>query len=218
MNSLVRPLKKLYRCLLDLREEQRLIRLGQPTPVLVDRCELPLLLNILNLRGEGVEIGVQRATFSSMILETWGGARLHSVDPWRSFDDPSYVDKANAPDSVQETIFQTAKQRLAKFGDRSVMVRATSAEAAPGFAEDSLDFVYIDAQHHYEAVREDLELWHPKVRPGGILAGHDYLDGMVGGDLFGVKKAVDEFAATHGLKVWVTLEKEYATWICRLPE
>lgn len=217
MNSVLRPIRKFYRSILDIREEQRLIRLSHTPPVLVTREELPLLLNILNLRGEGVEIGVQRATFSSLLLDNWAGARLHSVDPWRSFEDPSYVDKANAADSVQAAIYETARQRLARYGDRSAIVRATSAEAAPGFADRSLDFVYIDAQHHYEAVREDIALWLPKLRSGGILAGHDYLDGMVAGDLFGVKRAVDEFAAAHGLPVWVTLEKEYATWICRIP-
>ncbi|MBL9152217.1 MAG: class I SAM-dependent methyltransferase [Verrucomicrobiales bacterium] len=217
MTSLLRPLRKLYRSLLDSREELRLHRLSQPTPVLVDREELPLLLNVLNLRGEGVEIGVQRATFSSRLLDGWAGARLHSVDPWRTFDDPAYVDKANAAQEVQDAIYETARQRLARFGERSAIIRATSAEAAPRFADRSLDFVYIDAQHHYEAVCEDIALWHPKLKPGGILAGHDYLDGVVAGDLFGVKRAVDEFAAAAGLPVWVTLEKEYATWICRIP-
>lgn len=217
MTSLLRPLRKLYRSLLDIREEHRLHRLSRPTPVLIDREELPLLLNVLNLRGEGVEIGVQRATFSSRLLDAWAGARLHSVDPWRTFDDPAYVDKANAAQEVQDGIYETARQRLARFGERSAIIRATSAEAAPRFADRSLDFVYIDAQHHYEAVREDIALWHPKVKPGGILAGHDYLDGLVAGDLFGVKQAVDEFAAAAGLPVWVTLEKEYATWICRIP-
>jgi len=215
MSRLLRVLQKAYGALLEIPEELRLARFAADPPLLRLREELPLLLNVLNLRGEGVEIGVQRATFSTVLLEAWGGARLHCVDPWRSFEDPAYVDKANADAAKQEAIFQTARGRLAAFGERAEIHRATSAEAAPSFADGSLDFVYIDAQHHYEAVCEDLALWFPKLRPGGLFAGHDYLDGLVDGDLFGVKRAVDEFAEGQGLRVSVTLERDYPSWFCR---
>lgn len=208
----VAALQKLYRTFLQTREELQIQRLSQPQPALITREELPLLLNIRNLRGEGAEIGVQRATFSRHLLEHWGGARLYSIDPWRQFDDPDYIDKANTTDNIHESHFQLAANRVAPFGDRSNLIRKPSAEAAPDFADESLDFVYIDAQHHYEAVMEDLELWYPKVKPGGIISGHDYLDGEVNGDLFGVKRAVDEFASTHGLTIGVTLERDYPSW------
>ena len=58
-----------------------------------------------------------------------------------------------------------------------------------------MDFVYIDARHDYESVLEDLNAWFHKVKPGGILAGHDYADGMLPQGDFGVKSAVDEFFA-----------------------
>ena len=215
MSRLLTVLQKAYGTFLEIPEELRLARLGGDPPLLRCREELPLLLNVLNLRGEGVEIGVQRATFSSVLLGSWGGARLHCVDPWRSFEDPAYVDKANADAEKQQAIYETARGRLAAFGDRAAIHRATSAEAAPNFADESLDFVYIDAQHHYEAVCEDLALWFPKLRAGGLFAGHDYLDGLVDGDLFGVKRAVDEFAVGQRLRVGVTLEKEYPSWYFR---
>lgn len=213
----IHALRRLYRTALDLREEARLARLTQDLPVLIQREELPQWLNVINLRGQGVEIGVQRATFSTILLDHWHGACLHSVDPWRNFDDPEYVDHANAPDDTHERYFRTASDRLARFGNRSQIHRLTSAEAAPQFEDNSLDFVYIDAQHHYEAVIEDLTLWAPKVRPGGVIAGHDYLDGEIGGNRFGVKQAVDEFAANLNLKIGATLEAEFPTWFCRLP-
>ena len=50
----------------------------------------------------------------------------------------------------------------------------TSLKAAQRFADDSLAFVFIDADHSYAAVRADIAAWLPNVRPGGILAGHDY--------------------------------------------
>lgn len=70
-------------------------------------------------------------------------------------------------------------------------IRKTSLEAASLFKDESLDFVFIDASHEYEDVKNDIKTWLPKVKTGGFLAGHDYYVGEY--DYFpGVKKAVDE--------------------------
>jgi hypothetical protein len=71
--------------------------------------------------------------------------------------------------------------------------RCTSLTAAKMFDADSLDFVFIDAEHTPEAVAHDLAAWWPKVRPGGLLAGHDYTN------FPGVALAVDQFVARHAL-------------------
>ncbi len=76
----------------------------------------------------------------------------------------------------------------------------------------SLDFAYIDAQHHFEAIREDIELWYPKIGRGGILSGHDFLDGYTAGCLFGVESAVTEFASRSGLKVRLSGERIHPSW------
>jgi hypothetical protein len=85
-----------------------------------------------------------------------------------------------------------------------------------------MDFVYIDARHDYESVKEDLHAWFDKVRPGGILAGHDYADGiLVQGD-FGVKTAVDEFFAERGIPVHITEGPSpvemFPSWVVVIPE
>lgn len=67
-------------------------------------------------------------------------------------------------------------------------IRKTSKEAALLYPDESLDIVFIDADHSYESVVQDIELWLPKVKIGGILAGHDYGNGYHPG----VKQAVDE--------------------------
>lgn len=212
MSSLLHPLRKAYRALLDLRDEAVLARLAQPRPVLRVREEFPLWLNLLNLRAKGVEIGVQRGTFSTVLLSHWAGQHLTCIDPWRSFDPASYHDTANVEQARQDANFETTRQRISPFGERASQLRKTSAEAAADFAEASLDFAYIDAQHHYGAVVEDIALWWPKVRSGGVLAGHDYLDGIVRGTDFGVKRAVDEFAQAQGLPVIASLEMDYPSW------
>lgn len=53
-------------------------------------------------------------------------------------------------------------------------VRMLSLDAAKTYADESLDFVYIDADHTYEALKEDIAAWLPKVKQGGVLGGHDY--------------------------------------------
>jgi hypothetical protein len=69
-------------------------------------------------------------------------------------------------------------------------IRARSLEAASLFRDNSLDFVFIDASHEYEDVKKDIQTWLPKIKKGGVLAGHDY---YLGYDYFpGVKKAVNE--------------------------
>ncbi len=98
-----------------------------------------------------------------------------------------------------ETNYNETKKRLAPYGARSDIWRLTSVERREaGSPTDSMDFVYIDARHDYESVLEDLNAWFDKVKPGGIFAGHDYVDGMLAQGDFGVKSAVDEFFAESG--------------------
>jgi predicted O-methyltransferase YrrM len=66
-------------------------------------------------------------------------------------------------------------------------IRGLSSEAVSQFEDESLDVVFIDLTHTYESVKEDIGLWLPKVKSGGILSGHDYEDSWPG-----VVKAVDE--------------------------
>jgi hypothetical protein len=69
-------------------------------------------------------------------------------------------------------------------------IRSRSLKAAEQFENESLDFVFIDASHEYEDVKKDIQTWLPKIKKGGVLAGHDY---YLGYDYFpGVKKAVNE--------------------------
>lgn len=192
------------------------IELVTPFQRVRTRNDLPLLLNALGCKGEGVEIGVQTGYYSHILLKRSQLSKVHSVDPWKSFASKDYVDIANMPARVQQVIYHFAKWLLSFHGSRSQIVRRTSAEAAPMFADNSLDFIYIDANHAYEAVREDLHLWWPKLRKGGIFAGHDFFDGHVSTGLFGVKKAVEEFAQTRHLAIHVTKDM-WPTWYTQKP-
>jgi FkbM family methyltransferase len=185
---------------------------------LTTRNELPLVLNARGLYGCGVEIGVQRALYSAHLLASWKGSHLISVDPWSEAPSKDYIDIANVAQADHDRIYDEACRRLAPFGARSTIWRQTSTEAAGRVPHHSLDFVYIDARHDYASVIEDLEAWFDKVRPGGILAGHDYIDGMLPAGEFGVKSAVDEFFSKRGIAVYATSnDGPFISWMVEIP-
>ena len=194
---------------------KNLLRTTYPfgVPFIINRLELPFILNRRGLLGEGVEVGVQYGFFSEHILKNWTGRRLYSVDLWKAFPKERYKDISNVSQEEQDRIYDEARARLAPFGERSKIMRLPSLEAVKEFKNGQMDFVYIDAMHTYEDVLEDLQAWHPKVHPGGILCGHDYLNGEIEGSVYGVKRAVDEFAARHGYRVRVSLgEPVFKSW------
>lgn len=184
---------------------------------LASRNEVGYWLNWLGLTGEGVEVGVLRGEFSLQILSTWEGSRLTSIDPWREFPSTEYLDVANVSQEIQQQNFEATLSRLRSFGERSRILKTTSAQAATEFPDGSLEFVYLDAQHHYEAIRDDIRIWHPKVKAGGVLGGHDYLNGTVSSSDFGVARAVDEFAAANSLKIITTKEPIFKSWFLIVP-
>jgi hypothetical protein len=173
-------------------------------------------LNWLGLNGEGVEVGVFQGEFSEHLLSTWECSRLTSIDPWREFPAAEYVDTCNFSQEVHDQNHAVTVARLARFADRSRVMKTTSADAATCFEDGSLDFVYLDAQHHYEAVRDDIALWFPKVKRGGVIGGHDYLDGRLPSGLYGVKTAVFEFVRSHNCELIITREPSWPSWFAKL--
>lgn len=155
-----------------------------------DRAHFPLLLNEWGLLEVGVEVGTCKGLFAQNLLEYWPGF-LHCVDSWAPYEE-QHDHEANYAETIH---------RLKPYQERCTIHRIASLDAVRGFDDGSLDFVYLDASHTYEAVRHDLRAWWPKVKQSGILAGDDY--GIIGeqwvdfghGRLrFGVKRAVDEWA------------------------
>jgi hypothetical protein len=136
------------------------------------RTELPRFLNDHGLTGAGAEIGVYTGTFSKTILETWKGRQLIGVDPYIKFTNEEYFDSTQ--DANQELIYAQAQAVYVPYGPRANLVRLKSLDAAPGIQDGSLDFVFIDGNHSYEASSADIAAWYPKVKSGGLFSGHDF--------------------------------------------
>lgn len=189
------------------------LRVAGPVPLLAVRSELTLLLNRRGLTGDGVEVGVKAGEFSEILLDHWRGRRLISVDPWLEQPTEIYADTDNVEQGEHDALHQVTIDRLARFGARSEVWRMTGTEAAARIPAGSLDFVYLDARHDYASVRSDVAEWFPKVKAGGLLAGHDYVDGEFDQGSFGVKRAVDEFFDHRAERVRTTLaDPPWVSW------
>ena len=178
-----------------------------------NRVDFPLLLNEWGLLEVGVEVGVCRGLHAKVILDYWPG-HLHLVDAWAKLNgyDETYDHEAN----YRETLV-----RLEEHKSRYTLHRQTSIDAAASFADSSLDFVYLDANHAYPAVKADIAAWWPKVKLGGMLAGDDYgivpeqpIDFGHGRVMFGVHRAVQEFAHEHRRNISLDI---YADWKNLIP-
>lgn len=169
-------------------------------------CELqhrnlfPEWLNANEMDGVGVEVGVFEGDYSWALSQKWRG-NLIGIDPFRNFPDEEYRDGCNrvSMDQIKEKVVKRFC-RVLNYELREM----TSLEAVLLYTDKSLTFVYIDANHRYESVKEDIAAWWPKVRHGGVLCGHDMYRRDDDGQLADVQRAVLEFAYLTQLPVWVT--------------
>lgn len=162
---------------------------------------------------KGVEVGVYRGEMSAALLEARHDLTLYMVDHWREIP-PTDAPCSQRPQSVCDDDRRRTFEATAFAIDRRHLVCAPSPLVAGGFADESLDFVFLDADHRREAVLADCRAWFDKVKPGGLLCGHDYDDDAAPWT-WGVTEAVMQFSIDYGLTF--TLGGDH-TWFIRKPE
>jgi len=147
-------------------------------PPIRKRGDLGLMLNALQLHGPAVELGVQQGKFTTELLSGWRNTSLYvQVDAWRSMQ--HYDDKANVDAETQAAKKALASKALKlavhwKFAGRGYQCHNLTSVCARRFPHEFFDFIYVDARHDRVGVLEDLSNWWPKLRKGGVIAGHDY--------------------------------------------
>jgi len=161
------------------------------------REQFPLLIDDLNLSGSGIEIGVGLAKFSKILLES-NLSTIYLLDAWKEFSELDYKDSSNRPQKEQDDKYDYVVKEMSKYGDRVKIIRKDCREAVLEFNDNFFDYIYIDANHEYEYVKNDILSWYPKLKNGGIFSGHDYMDGTNRMGTYGVKSAVDEFCKNIG--------------------
>ncbi|WP_376696629.1 class I SAM-dependent methyltransferase [Wenzhouxiangella sp. EGI_FJ10305] len=143
-----------------IRTSEKILNNRVSRPIPCDRGRMKLA-RLLPDGGTGIELGVAAGYFSDALLRCSNLARLFSIDAW-----------ADHHDSDE---YLLAVRRLAKHGNRSVVLRMFFDDAIGLFDDETIDFVYLDAYAH--AGQENgklLDHWWRKLRPGGLFAGHDY--------------------------------------------
>jgi hypothetical protein len=170
------------------------------------------LLHFFPPGAVGAEIGVAEGRYSAAILEAAQPALLHLIDPWSHLEpgsdlhqasdflagiDPARGDgEAHAPPPFNAAGDADYARIVARFeGDPRVRLhRQYSYKAAVLFGPGHFDFVYLDGNHHYEFVLRDLEDFAARLKPGGLLFGHDYFeDAFASAEHYGVIDAVGTF-------------------------
>lgn len=185
------------------------------TPAQVRAREI--LKRIANVANPvGAEIGVFAGEMSAALLRGLPSLQLDMVDSWEgkgaSYEGDSGDWHALLTQSAQDSFKQAAIDRTSFAQDRRSIIQQRS-EAAAAASTRVYDFVFIDADHSYEGCAADIRAWAGKVRPGGLLCGHDYENERF--QKFGVTRAVDDFVKSQGLAL--ELGENYC-WFVRIPE
>lgn len=178
------------------------------------RLKFSEYLNSLNLQGVAVEIGTHRGDFAEPFLAQWKGHKLYCIDPWETLLGYEYqaqiLQEAWGTDGNRDHDRDFTINRLKKFGDRVIITPKVSTEAVESFKDNSVDFVFVDGDHSLEAVDFDVRNWWRKVKVGGILAGHDYLD--YDGWSRNIQTVVHRFAIENGIPLYVVAEEHQLPW------
>ena len=128
--------------------------------------------------------------------------QIYAVDTWEGTpEDQVHIDlirRIGGPDGMYNQF--VSHMQAGGVGEMITPMRMTSEEASKKFEDESVDFVFIDASHLYKDVKNDLKNWYPKVKRGGIIAGHDYVPGHPESDI-GVVRAVNEFFNSGALEI-----------------
>ena len=170
-----------------------------------NRYQFGALCHRLGLLGTAVELGVNRGHFAGHFLAGWGGTRYVAVDHYLPYKDMS---------EARDLDRKLAHASLIRFGDRVEWKEIDTQHALSLEPENSLDFVYVDADHTYWAVMQEIGMAWSRVRPGGMLAGHDFAPGLPD-----VVRAVKEHSDQAGVTVWLTMDAwEPWSWYCMKPE
>lgn len=200
-------------------------------PPIKTRAELGKLLSSEELTV-GVELGVQQGLFAMETLKTWHTCkRYYLVDLWAP--QAHYKDHANVGTEAQEDAMRKARLNLAPWSAKLSWVRNSTVDASK-IINSQVDYVYVDARHDYCGVTEDIQTWWKLLKPGGIMAGHDFEDvddvkkispsqdwsvcsnGSIRQGA--VRGAVNDFFRRENIQVVVTYrEHAWNTWLARKP-
>jgi len=189
-------------------------------PALPKLSSRHFLLDQMPKKSVCAEVGVHKGDFSQLILKIVKPIELHLIDPWKyeteeKYSRSWYGGATGGSQKLLDDRYQGVTKRFHKQIQAGTVTvhRLGSIEAVRQFADRSLDWVYIDGNHLYPFVLDDLTNWAQKVKPGGFITGDDY--GEVGWWEDGVTRAVDDFVKDHSQKL--ELKTRNGQFILKIP-
>ena len=205
----VHRLNKLYglspRMVPCLTGEESLPTLGEVT-----REELGILCNRFGFTS-GVEVGVRDGEFSECLIKGNPGMALTSIDPWQAYR----AGRTVVTQKEQDAIYASAVARLSKYPTVTI-VREDNLVTVTRIPDQSLDFVYLDGDHEFGQVARELVAWTPKVRPGGLMTGHDFRRSIRSSHHMQVVEAVMGFLTAYhidtGFRIRPSGRHDHPSW------
>lgn len=161
----------------------------------------------------GAEIGVQRGEFSKQILDGVNPRALHLVDAWKQQTDYG-LDPANVSEEQHLANYRYVYDMFQN--DRRVAIHRVDSIGAATILDSKgrfLDWFYLDANHSYQHVLNDLLVWSKLLLPDGCIYGHDYcINGKTIKFGFGVVEAVMQFCTDYRWKITALTEEEWSSF------
>ena len=159
-----------------------------------------------------VEIGVERGGNAEDMLSQMNIKRLYLVDDYKPYTD--YLG-GECPQDVQDWVYREMFRRVSRYFDKTVLVAQNSMFAVELFPDEFFDFIYIDGNHNYESVKQDLNAWWPKTKKCGVFSGHDFDLSGVADIRHDVTDAVIEFAKEKNLEyqTFVGDNPQFSDWV-----
>jgi hypothetical protein len=174
-----------------------------PIELPMDRRGLAVLFSELGFKS-GAEIGIERGEYSEVLLRSNPGLHLIMVDPWRPYK--GYREHVTA--EKLHGFMLKAIERTSQYN--RWVIRESSMDALNYVPDSSLDFVYIDANHDFLNTTQDIHHWERKVRPGGIVSGHDFTRRKNKDYANHVKDVVQAWTYSHGIRPWFVCRGDHS--------
>lgn len=174
---------------------------------LIMRSHSAFLIELLHGRelNRVAEIGVFKGENAFALLENLPINLYIGVDPYArypEFDDNLSVKNGVMANANLDMEYKIIRRKSLLFGGQFQILRSYSTEAAKYFDEETFDFVFIDGNHYYDYVLADIKCWLPKVKQGGIIAGHDYVKKINCGVIRAVKELLPNHKYNKKAKTW----------------
>ncbi len=147
------------------------------------------IVSIIGKNITGIEIGVFSGISTAIFASFF--EKIYAIDMWESEYDPTGLDYASDPKLYNMKEVEAHFDNICEQAGNITKIKKSSKEASKSFKNKFFDFVYIDANHNYEHVKEDITLWLPKAKY--FICGHDYHSKHHKG----VQKAVNEIFKVH---------------------